>query len=49
MYPDLRNVKIDGKASYDQIDQKWYNELYIPNVQQRGAAIINARGLSSAA
>ena len=48
-YPDLFNAKVkDGKA-IDLIDQTWYEESFIPTVQQRGAAIIEARGASSAA
>src|SRR5699024_4687799 len=38
-----------GKAAIDQVEQDWYENTYIPEVQQRGAAIINARGASSAA
>ena len=49
-YPDFYNAKIDGKSAADVIkDEKWLKETYIPAVQQRGAAIIKARGLSSAA
>jgi malate dehydrogenase len=49
-YPDFYNAKIDGKNA-DQVigDEKWLKETFIPTVQQRGAAIIKARGLSSAA
>jgi malate dehydrogenase len=53
MYPDLRFATIDGKALIDSkapmIDDKWYRETYIPTVGKRGAAVIEARGLSSAA
>src|SRR3954468_501494 len=48
-YPDLHHAVVDGKAAMSLIDQKWYAETYIPTVQQRGAAIIKARGQSSAA
>ncbi len=48
-YPDIRFVKIDGKAATDLVDQEWYRDTFIPDVQQRGAAIIKARGASSAA
>lgn len=48
-YPDINFAKIDGKKATDLIDQSWYKETFIPTVQQRGAAIIKARGASSAA
>lgn len=48
-YPDLFNAKVNGKAAIDLVDQAWYENDFIPTVQQRGAAIINARGASSAA
>lgn len=49
-YPDFYNAKINGKSAADVInDEKWLKETFIPAVQQRGAAIIKARGLSSAA
>lgn len=48
-YPDLFNAKVGGKTAIDLIDQAWYENDYIPTVQQRGAAIIKARGASSAA
>lgn len=49
-YPDFYNAKIDGKAADKVIgDEKWLKETFIPAVQQRGAAIIKARGFSSAA
>jgi malate dehydrogenase len=48
-YPDFYNAKINGKPAPDVIqDEKWLKETFIPAVQQRGAAIIKARGLSSA-
>jgi len=50
MYPDYFNAKIGGKPATTVItDEAWYKDTFIPTVQQRGAAIIKARGLSSAA
>ena len=49
-YPDFYNARIDGKSANEVIgDDKWLKETFISTVQQRGAAIIKARGLSSAA
>jgi len=48
-YPDLHHTVVDGKSALSLVDQKWYAETFIPVVQQRGAAIIKARGQSSAA
>ncbi|HLR17768.1 MAG TPA: malate dehydrogenase [Alcanivoracaceae bacterium] len=48
-YPDLHHAKVDGKTAVDLVEQDWYENTYIPEVQQRGAAIIKARGASSAA
>ena len=48
-YPDLHNTLINGEAALSKVDASWYCDEYIPAVQQRGAAIIKARGLSSAA
>jgi len=48
-YPDLYNTRIDGKSAIDLVDQTWFEDTFIPTVQQRGAAIIKARGASSAA
>lgn len=48
-YPDLYNTKVAGQAATDLIEQDWYENDFIPTVQQRGAAIIKARGASSAA
>lgn len=48
-YPDLFNAKVNGEAAIDLVDQAWFEEDFIPTVQQRGAAIIKARGASSAA
>jgi len=48
-YPDLSHTTVDGKAAKSLVDPKWIEETFIPVVQQRGAAIIKARGASSAA
>ncbi len=48
-YPDLSHAKVDGKEALELVDQKWYRDTFIPTVQKRGAAIIEARGASSAA
>jgi malate dehydrogenase len=48
-YPDLSHATVAGKAAKELVDQKWIEETFIPVVQQRGAAIIKARGASSAA
>lgn len=49
-YPDFENALIDGKKATDVIqDEAWFKEEFIPTVQKRGAAIIAARGASSAA
>jgi len=48
-YPDLHHASIDGKAALSVVDDAWYKSTFIPTVQQRGAAIIKARGASSAA
>ncbi len=49
MYPDIRFATIAGKPAQPMIDASWYRDTYIPTVGKRGAAIIEARGLSSAA
>ena len=50
MYPDYRFATIDGKSVKDSInDSVWNKDTFIPTVGKRGAAIIDARGLSSAA
>ena len=49
MYPDLRFATIGGKPAKPMVDDGWYRDTYIPTVGKRGAAIIEARGLSSAA
>jgi len=48
-YPDIRFAKVDGKSANDLVGQDWYRDTFIPDVQQRGATIIKARGASSAA
>ena len=48
-YPDLYNTLVNGKPAMDLVDQAWLEGDFIPTVQQRGAAIIKARGASSAA
>ncbi|MGB7740867.1 MAG: malate dehydrogenase [Steroidobacteraceae bacterium] len=48
-YPDLHHATVAGKPALSLVDQAWYAETFIPVVQQRGAAIIKARGASSAA
>ena len=50
MYPDIRFATVGGKAAPALVnDEAWYRNEYIPKVGKRGAAIIEARGLSSAA
>ncbi len=49
MYPDIRFATVDGKPAKDLVDEGWYKNEYIPKVGKRGAVIIEARGLSSAA
>ena len=48
-YPDLHHATVDGTNAMELVDQDWYEGEFIPTVQQRGAAIIKARGASSAA
>ncbi|MBT8064649.1 MAG: malate dehydrogenase [Gammaproteobacteria bacterium] len=48
-YPDIRFAQESGDGVADKVDTGWYRETFIPTVQQRGAAIIKARGASSAA
>ena len=48
-YPDLHHALVNGDSAMSQIDRDWYEREFIPTVQQRGAAIIAARGASSAA
>src|SRR5215813_1351929 len=48
-YPDFYNARVDGRPANEVIgDEKWLKEDFIATVQQRGAAVIKARGLSSA-
>lgn len=49
MFPDTTNVKVNGKLVHDSLDHNWRVNEFIPKVQQRGAAIIEQRKLSSAA
>ena len=48
-YPDIAHATIAGKPAADVVPADWYREEFIPTVQQRGTAIIKARGASSAA
>ncbi|HET8707784.1 MAG TPA: malate dehydrogenase [Pseudomonadales bacterium] len=48
-YPDIHHATVNGKPAISLVDDAWYKNEYIPAVQQRGAAIIKARGASSAA
>jgi malate dehydrogenase len=49
-YPDLVNAKVNGTSAWDQVDDEaWIADQFIPTVAKRGAAIIEARGASSAA
>lgn len=48
-YPDLFETSVAGNAAMSLVDMDWYTQEFIPSVQQRGAAIIEARGASSAA
>ncbi|HAS47985.1 MAG TPA: malate dehydrogenase, partial [Gammaproteobacteria bacterium] len=48
-YPDINHATVDGSKATDLVDEAWTLDEFIPKVQQRGAAIIKARGLSSAA
>ena len=48
-YPDISQCTVKGQAATSLVDQGWYRDTFIPTVQQRGAAIIKARGASSAA
>lgn len=49
MFPELGSATIEGSPVLDMVDMDWYESEFIPSIQQRGAAILNARGLSSAA
>ncbi|MFC4452377.1 malate dehydrogenase [Deinococcus sonorensis] len=48
-YPDLSQTTVDGQPALSLVDQSWYEQEFIPTVAKRGAAIIEARGASSAA
>ncbi|BDD88099.1 malate dehydrogenase [Desulfofustis limnaeus] len=48
-YPDISYATVDGQPVKEKVDNEWYENTFIPTVQQRGAAIIKARGASSAA
>ncbi|MBC6428362.1 MAG: malate dehydrogenase [Cellvibrionales bacterium] len=48
-YPDIHHAQVAGQSAMELVDGDWYEQDFIPTVQQRGAAIIAARGLSSAA
>ncbi len=48
-YPDLHHAKVKGQDAISLLDSNWISERFIPTIQQRGAAIIKARGQSSAA
>jgi malate dehydrogenase len=48
-YPDLHHATVGGKAALSLVEQGWFKDTFIPTVQQRGAAVIKARGTSSAA
>jgi len=49
MYPDISHATIAGEAAAPKVPEDWYRDEFIPTVQQRGAAILKARGASSAA
>ncbi|MGK7296006.1 MAG: malate dehydrogenase [Candidatus Wenzhouxiangella sp. M2_3B_020] len=48
-YPDIHHTLVKGDPAVSKVDREWYENEFIPTVQQRGAAIIKARGASSAA
>ncbi|MEM9557683.1 MAG: malate dehydrogenase [Acidobacteriota bacterium] len=48
-YPDIHHCQVDGRDATELVDDAWTRDTFIPTVQQRGAAIIKARGSSSAA
>ncbi|HXY76844.1 MAG TPA: malate dehydrogenase [Steroidobacteraceae bacterium] len=48
-YPDLSHAEVGGKPATSLVSRQWIEESFIPTVQQRGAAVIKARGASSAA
>jgi len=48
-YPDISHALVDGKSASSLVERDWIENTFIPTVQQRGAAVIKARGSSSAA
>jgi len=48
-YPDISHAQVGGRPAKSLVDERWISETFIPLVQQRGAAVIKARGASSAA
>jgi len=48
-YPDIAHTTVGNKSALELVENSWYEDNFIPTVQQRGAAIIKARGASSAA
>src|ERR1700684_4162210 len=48
-YPDLHHATVDGNPAVAEVGDSWFKQTFIPTVQQRGAAVIKARGSSSAA
>jgi malate dehydrogenase len=48
-YPDLYTAQVNGRSAAEQVDESWLKDTFIPTVAKRGAAIIDARGASSAA
>lgn len=48
-YPDLYHAKVKGQDALSLVDEDWFVQDFIPKIQQRGAEVIKARGLSSAA
>ena len=49
MYPDLHHTTVGGRPALERVDMAWVEDDFLPTVQKRGAAIIDARGASSAA
>jgi malate dehydrogenase len=48
-YPDLYTAQVNGRSAAEQVEESWLKDTFIPTVAKRGAAIIDARGASSAA
>ena len=48
-FPDIAHCTVSGRPATELVDEDWYRDTFIPTVQQRGAAVIKARGASSAA